>query len=117
MPLEEEALAAKEWYEENARLYMAERDREVRSVGGHLFDHRYKLQEPKQPQFVTFESGIGSVFSTVVGNVADAVQTQKEPFLRKQNEELRRYCRQLEQHNDRLLYEVLHASGTEVNAA
>ena len=60
-------------------------------------------------------SGIGdpiSVFSACVTSLVSSVAVHSNPAaaLRQQNAELRDYTAKLEQHNDRLLYEILHSS-------
>ena len=60
-------------------------------------------------------SGIGdpiSVFSACVTSLVSSVAVHSDPAaaLRQQIAELREYTAKLEQHNDRLLYEILHSS-------
>jgi hypothetical protein len=66
-------------------------------------------------------SGIGdpiSVFSACVKSLVSSVAVHRDPSaaLRQQIAELRDYTAKLEQHNDRLLYQVLHSSSLETTS-
>jgi hypothetical protein len=67
-------------------------------------------------------SGIGdpiSVFSACVTSLASSVAVHSDPAaaLRQQIAELRDYTAKLEQHNDRLLYEILHTHSSSPQTA
>lgn len=98
--LEDECLAAKEWYDYHAQLYLHKSENEILGSGGQAVAH-------KEPHYETFASGVPSVFSTVVTTLERALSADDESLLTKQVAELKHYCSELEKHNDRLMYELL----------
>lgn len=105
--------AAQEWYETMAEAYVQARDKESvleLGIGGHLLDHRYQTKariSQLEPDYDTFDSGIGSVFATCVNNLGRIAHHDKEVQLARKLHELEAYCKRLEQHNERLACQVL----------
>lgn len=114
---ESECRVAKEWYESMAQRYIEHKEKGnvlALGPGGHLVDHRYQevMQLKRmEPHFTSFDTGLGSVFATCVENLGRLANHDNEPVLRRKLSELLTYCHRLEDHNDRLIRELLLSEG------
>jgi len=114
---ESECRVAKEWYETMAQRYIDHKEKGsvlALGPGGHLVDHRYQevMQLKRmEPNFTSFDTGLSSVFATCVENLGRLANHDNEPVLRRKLSELLNYCHRLEDHNDRLIRELLLTDG------